>query len=830
MVKTNKRQFWVHFLVLLMVSSQSGQCQKQPSQPLTGLPLAETLVRQGGLEEARKILIADLQAYPSNVNDYNLLGIIDAQEKNYSGALAAFQYALSLEPNSTKTHNNLGDLYAAETKLDLAEREYRTVLRIDPRNRDGNYNLGVLLIAKGYSSSAIPYLQGVKPEDTSAELQLIDAYLKCRRMAEALQLAHRISEQHKESVSMHTSLGVLLASEKQYNAAQIELEKANALRPDNFEILYNIGLIFYQSGDINKAELALGRALKVHPDSLEGLYMLAKVYRDESRPLDALDLLVRARKSSPNNVDILYLMARISMSQYYFEDAIPLLESGLQIAPLRNDIRASLGESYFMAGKVDRAISEFQRLLEAEKSARANGYLGLSYTHLGRFEEAKRAFQNGILLDPKNIVCLFNLGFIAERQGDASGAAILFEKVLRLNPKYPEALLELANLRMASSHLTEAQRLLERYILVSHAPAAGYYKLAKVERSLHQDAASERSLKIFQTLSKDIVVGSYPYEHLFDYLDNRSALAPEARQQLDLSDLEREAERHPDQPEGILLLAEGYLKSGRFNEARATLSKLDSIGGNDYRTLIGIGVLLGRYHCYEEAINYFEKALYANPKSDETRFDLADALFKTRKFAEALDAAERVSPEGKKDDSYLALLGDIYAQLGSFAKAENIFRDEIARNPDGDQEYLSLSLLELREHRIKDARETLLKGRARISASGKILWGLGLTEALDGNTSKAEELLERAVDLMPEWAGGYSLLGLLYFETGHVEKAREVLGRFRNSSANGSLDAGRIERFLSLASATSTVADANLGTENKEQFLQLALSLVDRTL
>ena len=48
------------------------------------------------------------------------------------------------------------------------------------------------------------------------------------------------------------------------------------------------------------------------------------------------------------------------MSQNYFEDAIPLLESGLQIAPRRPDLLAALGESYFMAGKIDKATDVFK--------------------------------------------------------------------------------------------------------------------------------------------------------------------------------------------------------------------------------------------------------------------------------------------------------------------------------------------------------------------------------------------------------------------------------------------------------------------------------------
>ena len=149
------------------------------------------------------------------------------------------------------------------------------------------------------------------------------------------------------------------------------------------------------------------------------------------------------------------------------------------------------------------------------------------------------------------------------------------------------------------------------------------------------------------------------------------------------------------------------------------------------------------------------------------------------------------------------MLGDIYAHLGDTARATEIYRDAITRNPDNDQDYLSLSLLQFRENDIAGAKQTLLKGQARIPGSGKILWGLGIASVLEGNTAEAAEQFERAVDMLPEWPGSYSTLGVFYFQTGQIDKAKEVLNRFKNSNASGSLDVNRIEQVLEQAPATS---------------------------
>jgi hypothetical protein len=82
--------------------------------------------------------------------------------------------------------------------------------------------------------------------------------------------------------------------------------------------------------------------------------------------------------------------------------------------------------------------------------------------------------------------------------------------------------------------------------------------------------------------------------------------------------------------------------------------------------------------------------------------------------------------------------------------------------------------------------------------------------------------------LLPEWAGSYSTLGVFYYQTGQIEKAREVLNRFKGSNAGG-LDISRIEDALSKAPVKSS-GEQSIPMVARQQMLQFALLIADRSL
>jgi len=816
------------FLVLCLPAA-AQKPSPAPAPSANDFAAARNFLAQGDLGRAREAALAGLKLAPKSVEGYELLGIISMQRKDYEQALEAFQHALELNPRSAVTHNNIANCYAQQQKMELAEKEYRTSLAIEPGNAGANYNLGVILLANKQPEAAIAYLRKVTPPDLPTAVNLIRAYLRAHHTERGLEFARQFSKKGGDDANVHFALGVVLGEENQFEAAEHELEIADGLKPGNYAILLKQGQASFHCKHYGKAESALHRALLINPDSLEAMNTLGRVFIDQHRTVDALQVLVKAHKLAPRDTDIIFLMARVSMLESYDDDAIPLLEEGIKIAPRNPELHAALGECYFQTGKADKALAEFELLREIDPTAKPYAFLSFYYRYLGRFDEAKKAALEGLKIDPHNLSCLFNLGAILNKQGDVVGAEKYLVEALKTDPDFDQALLELASLKMTTKKYEEAIPLLRHAMEESRDPAPAYYKLATAERILHRTEDSQRDFKIFQTLSKSPAPQPIPYQNFFELASRRESLPPKTRLDLDLKTIQAEVDRHPTDPQNLYLLAETQMKLGHRDEAMAALNHLEEVSGGDLRAELGIGVFLAKYRFYREAMPHFERALAADPKSDEARYDLADACFHARDYTRAFEVLQQVS-EAARDDSYLFLLGDVEARIGRVDEAAKIFRHAVEVNPDNDQYFLALAMTYLREGNADEAGRVLQQGLARVPNSARIHWGLGVVSVLKGDNQHAEDDLVRATDLLPEWVNGFSTLGFFYSQTGQISKARETLERFKTVNGSADLDSSKIERMLDQEQDHAHDGPQPLTPEARLQFLQVALSLADRDL
>ena len=127
-------------------------------------------------------------------------------------------------------------------------------------------------------------------------------------------------------------------------------------------------------------------------------------------------------RTNPKNFEALVEMANIHFDQKNFEDSIGLYIRALEIRPDMVNVRTDLGTALFYANRHDDAIAEFKRALE---------------------------------LDPTHPQTLFNIGVaFLHGKNDVPGALQYWEKLVALNPNYPQVELVKEQIRV----LKEQQR------------------------------------------------------------------------------------------------------------------------------------------------------------------------------------------------------------------------------------------------------------------------------------------------------------------------------------------------------------------------------------
>ena len=85
----------------------------------------------------------------------------DSQPGKADEAIAAYQTAISIDPNYTPAHYNLGNAYQQQGKYDLAIDSYKKAIAINPNYTQAHYHFARIYALKNEKALAIESLQKI---------------------------------------------------------------------------------------------------------------------------------------------------------------------------------------------------------------------------------------------------------------------------------------------------------------------------------------------------------------------------------------------------------------------------------------------------------------------------------------------------------------------------------------------------------------------------------------------------------------------------------------------------------------------------------------------
>jgi Flp pilus assembly protein TadD len=234
----------------------------------TALSEAGALVQAGRLEEAETATRKLLTTNPKSAEAHALLGVILDQRGVTNEAEKEYAAALRLKPNLVSALSNLGVLLARTSRTTEAIASFEKVLVIDPRHERAIFNLAALYAARKDFKRAVPLLEkaaGIapgrielrEPVDVALVLTLVNAYVHADRRSDALNLSRRLEQFAADDPKALFTLALSLAEAHEYAEAVRLFQRTNELRPQTYEVLYNLGLALYNLDRLHEAQPAM---------------------------------------------------------------------------------------------------------------------------------------------------------------------------------------------------------------------------------------------------------------------------------------------------------------------------------------------------------------------------------------------------------------------------------------------------------------------------------------------------------------------------------------------------------------------------------------------
>ena len=501
-------------LVIWLTSFSLYGATPQGRSPEASLSDIGGLVQAGRLDEAEAATRKLITTNPKSAEAHALLGVILDQRGNSADAEREYHSALRLRPNLVSALTNLGVLLARTNRAVEAIAKFEQVLKIDPKHEKAIFNLGALYAARGDYMRAVPLLEkaagptpcrSVSRESNNSPLvlTLLNAYIHVDRQKDALALSRCLEEIGANDPKTLFTLALSLAEAHEYAEAVRLFQRTNELRPQTYEVLYNLGLALYNLDRLVEARQSMISAAAIASTDADPYYRLGLISSAQGDTKAALTYWKKALELRPQFAEVNFMIGEELLKTQLPEKSIPFYERALEQSQGQLIYFLRLGVAYVRGQQYTRAREVFTTALQRHPE-NANLYFLLGYAGRaeGQYDESVAAFKHALKLQPDNPDVLSNLGYIASQRGESVEAERLLRRAIEIDPKSFPSYHDLGRLLVKLKRYEEALSLLTRGVELNAKDPGVHYQLFLAYSRLRRKDEADRELAEFKRLDE----------------------------------------------------------------------------------------------------------------------------------------------------------------------------------------------------------------------------------------------------------------------------------------------------------------------------------------
>lgn len=244
------------------------------------------------------ILVCEYHNIDITEKIYMLLAHINLFKKDTKTAKKMLIALIEKNDNSKSAHKMLAEIYEKEGGLRKAIDEYVKVVDLDANAYDSYYKIAVLLKELGNKEDSLEMLSKLvnkKPDYLEASIALSDMLCSEERYKEALSIMNEAMKHNPNNFDIYYNLGMIYTMLNDFSSAKTCYEKAAIINTLEFNTSYNIAMIELILGELEEAEIYFTKCIEDEELSPLAYYQLAKIYMikgDKDTAVKALNIAI----------------------------------------------------------------------------------------------------------------------------------------------------------------------------------------------------------------------------------------------------------------------------------------------------------------------------------------------------------------------------------------------------------------------------------------------------------------------------------------------------------------------------------------------------------
>ena len=327
-----------------------------------------------------------------------------------------------------------------------------------------------------------------------------EAALKAGHFEEAIPYLQKALTLSPRTAELHADLALAYYSTHRSQEAVHEAQTALGLNGRLTKVRVILGLSLAESGHCEEALPVLDKSYGLATDrgtkrEIGTSGVRCAMVERKSRP--ATMWVERLKQDFPDDPDVLYLATHV-----FSELSTEASERLLSVAPASIPAHLLNAEVLEMQGQTADAIQEYRRVISMNpRQPDAHYQIGRlllrESSDAAARDEARRAFEEELKIDPGNAAAEYQLGDLARQARQWNEAIQHFNRARQLAPQSPEVLLGLAGTYIAEGQFEEARPPLEEAVKVDPDSPEAHYMLASVYRRLGREQDATQELRLY---------------------------------------------------------------------------------------------------------------------------------------------------------------------------------------------------------------------------------------------------------------------------------------------------------------------------------------------